>query len=76
MNLRHQRLGFDQQIGPIAAVIKVRGGGDGAPKYRPLAFTVGPIASGANAPDRFAVGIDDSDIDPVIGGAAHQTNGA
>ena len=47
---------------------------DGAPHDLAFLIVVGAIAGRTEPADRLAVGFDESDVHPIIGGAAHQTD--
>jgi hypothetical protein len=70
-----ERLRLRQRPRPRLAVAQVAGGGDRAAQYRALRIAIGAVTGRPEPADGFTVGIDERDVDPVIGGAAHQTDG-
>ena len=68
------RLGLRQHTGAVVAIGQVARAGDRAPQHRAFAVVIGAIAGGTEAADAFAVGIDQRNVDPVVGGPAHQAD--
>ena len=75
MHRGQKRLGLRQRLRPLIALAEVAGGGDRPPQHRPLGVAIGAVAGRAEPTDAFPVGIEERDVHPVIGGAAHQPDG-
>jgi hypothetical protein len=76
VHVGHELFDLRQDLGPLVAIAEIGRDCDRAPHEVALLVAVRAVAGGAERPDLLAVGLDQRDVDPVIGGAAHQTNGS
>ena len=76
MHVGDELFDLGENFRPLGTVAEIGRDRDRAPQQVALLVAVGPVPGGAERTDLLAVGLDQRDIDPVIGGAAHQTNGS
>ena len=78
VHVGHELLGVGEDLRPLGAVgqAEIAAGRDGAAHHRALLLAVGPVAGRPDPVDGLAVGVEQRHVDAVIGGAAHQADGA
>ena len=76
MHVGHEFFNLGEEFGPLGAAVEIGRDRDRAPQQVAFLVAIGPVSGGAEAADLLAVGLDQRDVDPVIGGAAHQTDGS
>src|ERR1700757_3034366 len=74
MGLRYKGFRLRERAWPLAAPGEIGGLRHRAPNVLPLVLGIGPIERLPETADLLAVGIDERDVDPIVGRAAHQAD--